>query len=143
MAGGAETPNIAALPAIARLGSCESVRGPDADRHVKLLSQLAVEGSLSGSYSQLGQRVGCSHHGCSHQLDFLGRACILDFDADGFRKFFDCMTTTASRIELIDRIYECAFVPDLWPDALHGVAKVAEARGGLLFAININVGALH
>ena len=48
MAGGAETPNIAALPAIARLGTCESARGPDADRHVKLLSQFAVEGSLSG-----------------------------------------------------------------------------------------------
>ena len=31
---------------------CESARGPDADRHVKLLSQFAVEGSLSGAYSQ-------------------------------------------------------------------------------------------
>ena len=53
MAGGAETPNIAALPAIARLGACESARGPDADRHVKLLIQFAVEGSLSGSNSHL------------------------------------------------------------------------------------------
>ena len=52
MAGGVETPNIAALPAIARLGTCESARGPDADRHVKLLIQFAVEGSLSGAYSQ-------------------------------------------------------------------------------------------
>jgi hypothetical protein len=51
MAGGAETPNIAALPAIARLGACESARGPDADRHVKLLIQFAVKGSLSGTYS--------------------------------------------------------------------------------------------
>ena len=50
----AETPNIAALPAIARLGTCESARGPDADRHVKLLIQFAVEGSLSGAYSQHG-----------------------------------------------------------------------------------------
>ena len=32
--------------------SCESARGPDADRHVKLLIQFAVEGSLSGAYSQ-------------------------------------------------------------------------------------------
>ena len=48
MAGGAETPNIAALPAIARLGTCESARGPDADRHVKLLIQFAVEGSPLG-----------------------------------------------------------------------------------------------
>jgi hypothetical protein len=52
MAGGAETSNIAALPAIARLGACESARGPDADRRVKLLIQFAVEGSLSGAYSQ-------------------------------------------------------------------------------------------
>jgi hypothetical protein len=44
-------PNIAALPAIARLCACESARGPDADRHVKLLIQFAVEGSLSGVYS--------------------------------------------------------------------------------------------
>jgi hypothetical protein len=50
--GGAETLNIAALPAIARLGACESARGSDADRHVKLLIQFAVEGSLSGAYSQ-------------------------------------------------------------------------------------------
>jgi hypothetical protein len=34
MAGGAETPNIAALPAIARLGACESARGSGADRRV-------------------------------------------------------------------------------------------------------------
>jgi len=47
MAGGAETPNIAALLAIARLGACESAQGPDADRHVKLLIQFAVKGSLS------------------------------------------------------------------------------------------------
>jgi hypothetical protein len=46
MAVGAETPKIAALPAIARLGACESARGPDADRHVKPLIQFAVEGSL-------------------------------------------------------------------------------------------------
>jgi hypothetical protein len=31
MAGGAETPNIAALRAIARLGACESARAADAD----------------------------------------------------------------------------------------------------------------
>jgi hypothetical protein len=49
MAGGA--PNIAALPAIARLGACESARGPDAGRHVKLLIQFAVKWLLSGAYS--------------------------------------------------------------------------------------------
>jgi len=57
MAGGAETPNIAALPAIARLGTCESARGPDADRHVKLLIQFAVEGSLSGAYSHTSDEI--------------------------------------------------------------------------------------
>src|SRR6266436_1222388 len=56
MAGGAETPNIAALPAIARLGTCESARGPDADRHVELWIEFAVEGSLSGAYSHKGNR---------------------------------------------------------------------------------------
>ena len=55
MAGGAETPNIAALPAIARLGACESARGPDADRGVKLLIQFAVEGSLTSAYSQAAE----------------------------------------------------------------------------------------
>jgi hypothetical protein len=36
----------------ARHRACESARGPDADRHVKLLIQFAVEGSLSGADSQ-------------------------------------------------------------------------------------------
>jgi hypothetical protein len=48
MAGGAETPKIAALPAIARLGACKSARGPDADRRIKLLIQFAVEGVTLG-----------------------------------------------------------------------------------------------
>ena len=61
MTDGGRTPNIAALPAIARLGTCESARGPDADRHVKLLSQFAVEGSLSGAYSQHGARAVALH----------------------------------------------------------------------------------
>jgi len=46
-------------------------------------------------------------------------------------------------LELIDRVYECAFVPELWPAALHGLAGVAAARGGLLFAINTEVGILR
>ena len=44
MAGGAETPNIAALSAIAWLGACKSAQGPDADRHVKLLINLRWRG---------------------------------------------------------------------------------------------------
>src|SRR3979411_3130740 len=35
---------------VLEFADCESARGPDADRHVKLLSQFAVEGSLSGAY---------------------------------------------------------------------------------------------
>lgn len=53
MAGGKETPNSAVPPAMARLGACESARGPDADRHVILLIRFAVEGALSGAYSEL------------------------------------------------------------------------------------------
>jgi hypothetical protein len=63
MAGGAETPNIAALPAIARLGTCESARGPDVDRHVKLLSQFAVEGSHVRP-----RQIGCCCHSQSHKI---------------------------------------------------------------------------
>lgn len=36
--------------------------------------------------------------------------------------------------ELIDRIYECAVVPELWPSILDELADLTEARGGLLFA---------
>ena len=60
MAGGTETPNIAALPAIAQLGACESARGPDADRHVKLSIQFAVEGALSGAYSHHNPEPQCT-----------------------------------------------------------------------------------
>jgi hypothetical protein len=55
MAGGAETPNIAALPAIARPGACESARGPDADRRVKLLIQFAVEGHSRALIHTIGR----------------------------------------------------------------------------------------
>lgn len=36
--------------------------------------------------------------------------------------------------DLIDRIYECSFVPELWPDVLSEVASLAQGEGGLLFA---------
>lgn len=36
--------------------------------------------------------------------------------------------------DLIDRIYECAVVPELWPNVLDDLADLAEARGGLLFS---------
>ncbi len=37
---------------------------------------------------------------------------------------------------LIDRIYECAFVPDLWPGALDSLAGLADARGGVMLAVD-------
>jgi DNA-binding CsgD family transcriptional regulator len=41
--------------------------------------------------------------------------------------------------ELVDRIYECAFVPELWPGVLDEIARIANAGGGLLFAANQEV----
>ena len=32
--------------------------------------------------------------------------------------------------ELVDRIYECAFMPDEWPSALGELAAIATARTG-------------
>jgi DNA-binding CsgD family transcriptional regulator len=37
--------------------------------------------------------------------------------------------------ELIDRIYECSFVPEQWPDVLDDLAALVDARGGQLFAV--------
>ena len=34
---------------------------------------------------------------------------------------------------LIDRIYECSFAPDLWPEVLDELSRLADARGGVLF----------
>ena len=36
--------------------------------------------------------------------------------------------------ELIDRIYECSFAPDMWPEVLDDLSHLAEAQGGVLFA---------
>ena len=37
---------------------------------------------------------------------------------------------------LVDSIYECAMLPELWPGVLDRLAAIAGARGGLLFAVN-------
>jgi DNA-binding CsgD family transcriptional regulator len=37
--------------------------------------------------------------------------------------------------DLIDRIYECSFVPELWPDVLDELAVLTDARGAQLFAV--------
>lgn len=36
--------------------------------------------------------------------------------------------------DLIDRIYECAVVPELWPSVLDDLARMTDCRGGLLFS---------
>ncbi len=41
--------------------------------------------------------------------------------------------------DLIDRIYECSFVPELWPDVLDELAELVDARGGQLFAVRDKV----
>lgn len=35
---------------------------------------------------------------------------------------------------LIDRIYECSVVPELWPDVLDELATITESTGGMLFS---------
>jgi hypothetical protein len=41
--------------------------------------------------------------------------------------------------ELIDSIYECAMLPELWPGVLDRLGAIADAKGGLLFAVNRRV----
>lgn len=41
--------------------------------------------------------------------------------------------------ELIDRIYECSVVPELWPGVLDELAELTDSRGGLLFAVRERV----
>jgi DNA-binding CsgD family transcriptional regulator len=43
------------------------------------------------------------------------------------------------KTDLIDRIYECSFVPELWPGVLDEVASLANGSGGLLFAVRDRV----
>lgn len=40
---------------------------------------------------------------------------------------------------LIDKIYECAFVPEGWPDVLDSLAEISDARGGLVCVANSSV----
>jgi DNA-binding CsgD family transcriptional regulator len=41
--------------------------------------------------------------------------------------------------QLIDQIYESAFVPDLWPGVLDELGRIAGARGGVLLAANAHI----
>lgn len=38
--------------------------------------------------------------------------------------------------DLIDKIYEAAVIPDMWPSLLHEISQIPEAVGGILFATN-------
>ncbi len=49
------------------------------------------------------------------------------------------MKTDMMKTDLIDRIYECSFVPELWPDVLDELAHLVDARGGQLFAVRDKV----
>jgi DNA-binding CsgD family transcriptional regulator len=50
-----------------------------------------------------------------------------------------CKLVSSMEQELIDRIYECAFVPELWPGVLDELAKIVDARRSFLFAANKEV----
>jgi DNA-binding CsgD family transcriptional regulator len=41
--------------------------------------------------------------------------------------------------ELIDRIYECSFVPELWPQVLRDTSKISNSAGASLFVTNPDV----
>jgi hypothetical protein len=45
--------------------------------------------------------------------------------------------------QLIDRIYECSFAPELWPGVLDELAEIAGARGGVFFAADLDTGSLN
>jgi DNA-binding CsgD family transcriptional regulator len=49
------------------------------------------------------------------------------------------MSTQTVQLDLIDRIYECSFVPELWPDVLDEMARIVDARGGQLFSVRDKV----
>jgi DNA-binding CsgD family transcriptional regulator len=41
--------------------------------------------------------------------------------------------------QLVDRIYECSLVPELWPSVLDELGRIAEATGGTLFITKADV----
>lgn len=49
------------------------------------------------------------------------------------------MHTDTYKTDLVDRIYECSFVPELWPQVLDELAHLIDARGGQLFAVRDKV----
>lgn len=62
---------------------------------------------------------------------------IINFD-EGLSEFTKNLAGPMTP-DLIDRIYECAFAPEQWPNVFDDLARLADARGGFLFTANDGV----
>ena len=49
------------------------------------------------------------------------------------------MESKSAEFDLIDRIYECGFVPELWPQVLKDTSKISDSAGASLFVTNPNI----
>ncbi|MDO9062714.1 MAG: helix-turn-helix transcriptional regulator [Bradyrhizobium sp.] len=49
------------------------------------------------------------------------------------------LESKSTESELIDRIYECGFVPELWPEVLKQTSKISDSAGATLFITNPDV----
>lgn len=49
------------------------------------------------------------------------------------------VTDRTAESELIDRIYECGFVPELWPQVLRDASKISESAGASMFVTNPDI----
>ena len=49
------------------------------------------------------------------------------------------MEGKSTESELIDRIYECGFVPELWPQVLKDASKISDSAGASLFVTNPDI----
>jgi hypothetical protein len=49
------------------------------------------------------------------------------------------LSSTPTDAELVDRIYECSFVPELWPQVLRDTSKLSNSTGASLFVTNPDV----
>lgn len=49
------------------------------------------------------------------------------------------MESQSTDSDLIDRIYECGFVPELWPEVLRDTSKISASAGATVFVTNPDV----
>jgi DNA-binding CsgD family transcriptional regulator len=63
---------------------------------------------------------------------------LLEYDLD-YASFRRNRIKPSMDPELIDRIYECSLVPELWPGVLDELGRIAEAPGGTLFITKAEV----